>query len=183
MTTTVAPAPGPAPESLCHQLGPLRDALLRDAAAEADRIITAATNSAKGVITTATARADAEVAQALHRAELSAQAHSEQTLARLRNDGHRVVLTTQQQIRQQLIDKVHSSTQGLRTDPRYGALLNRLEMLARSQLGDDAVIERDPQLDGGIIAQAGSRRVDYRLTALADRALDILADDVAELWN
>jgi vacuolar-type H+-ATPase subunit E/Vma4 len=183
MTTTVAPAPGPASESLHHQLEPVRDALLRDAAAEADRIVAAATKSARDVVAAATASADAEVAEALHRAELSAQAHSEQALARLRNDGHRVVLTTQQQLRQQLIGEVHSAAQDLRADPRYGALLDHLETLARSQLGDDVVVERDPEPDGGIIAEAGSRRVDYRLASLADRALDILADDVAELWN
>jgi len=44
------------------------------------------------------------------------------------------------------------------------------------------VIERDPSPDGGVVARAGTRRVDYRLPILAERALDDLSDKVAELW-
>ena len=48
--------------------------------------------------------------------------------------------------------------------------------------GSVAVIERDPDPAGGIVAELGSRRVDYSLPQLADRALDVLADEVARSW-
>ncbi len=67
----------------------------------------------------------------------------------------------------------------MRDDPRYPALLDHFEAVAREQLGDDAVIERDPIPGGGIVAELGSRRVDYTLPQLADRALEVLADEVA----
>jgi vacuolar-type H+-ATPase subunit E/Vma4 len=183
MTTITAVPSGPASDTLPRKLEPVRQALLSDAVAEADRIVSTAVESATDLVAAATAQADAEVDRARHRLELSSQARADQVFARVRTDGHRVVLATQQQLGQQLIDTVHASVQELRTDPRYPALLDHLEAVARSQLGDHAIIERDPQPDGGIVAQAGSRRVDYRLAALADRALDSLADDVAQLWN
>jgi hypothetical protein len=71
----------------------------------------------------------------------------------------------------------------LRADPRYPALLDHFEQVARRQLGADAVIERDPDGVGGIVAHQGDRRVDYSLAALADRALDTLGDDIERLWT
>ncbi len=182
--TTTTPAPTEsAPRTLVQALEPVRDALLADAETEAERIVAAAADAAHEIIATATAEADAVVEQARHRAERSARAHTDMVLARTRNDAHRVVLDTQHQLNRRLIDDVHVAARDLRVDPRYPALLDHLESLARNQLGDTAVIERDPEPDGGIVAEAGTSRVDYRLPILADRALDTLADDVAELWT
>lgn len=183
MTTTPAPSSDPAVGTIRRALEPVRDALLRDASVEADRIVSAASDAAREVVASATAEADAEVDRVRHSAKLAAQAHTELTLAQLRNDAHRVVLQAQEQLRHQLIDSVHASARLVRHDPRYPKLLDHLEAMARRQLGTDALIERDPETDGGVLAEAGSRRADYRLTPLADRALDALADEVAELWN
>jgi vacuolar-type H+-ATPase subunit E/Vma4 len=183
MTTAVTPPTEPAPETLSDVLEPVRQALLGDARAEADRIASVATHCAKEVVAAAKTEADAEVERARHRAALSATAHADQILARVSNDAHRVELDTQEELRRELIDDVHTSARDIRRDPRYPALLDHLESLARSQLGAGAIIERDPHPDGGIVAVAGSRRVDYRLPVLANRALDTLADDVAELWT
>ncbi len=181
MTTTVPTPTGTSQESLTQVLEPVRQGLLDDAKAEADRIVSAATRDAEEVFATATAEADAAVDRASHRAEVSAQTHADQVLARVRNDGQRLVLSAQEGLRQQLIDEVHTAARGLVEHPRYPALLDHLESQARGQLGDDVLIDRDPE--GGLVAVAGSRRVDYRLSALASRALEALADEVAELWT
>ena len=55
--------------------------------------------------------------------------------------------------------------------------------LAAAQLGAEAEITVDPDGEPGIVASAGHRRVDYRLTTLADRAFDALGADVATLWQ
>jgi len=183
MTTASVPSSAAARDTLQHTLEPVREALLRDARAQAELIVSTATNLANELLTTAETEADAEVDGARHRAELAAQAHTQQGLAQARRDAHRVVLDGQNQLREQLLDAVHTSARQFRHDPRYQALLDQLEAVARSQLGDETVIERDPEPDGGVIAEAGSRRVDYRLVQLADRALDALSDDVVELWN
>lgn len=180
---TTAPPRATTPEDLELVLSPVRDALLADARAEAERIVSEATRSAGNTVAEAESETTAAVERARHRVELSNAARAEQTLARLRGEGHRATLETRQQLRLRLIDEVHRSARNIRADTRYPRLLNHLESLARSQLGDGAVIERGTSLDGGITAETGSRRVDYRLTALADRALDTLADDVAELWS
>ena len=79
------------------------------------------------------------------------------------------------------------SAPSLRHDPRYGALLDRLESLARQQLGAGAAVERDPVVAGravvGVIATLGSRRVSYTLPALARRALRELGEEVAGAWD
>ncbi len=172
-----------APTALRELLEPVREALLLDAAAEADRVVAAATSEAHDVVASARAEADAQVEQAQHRTTLAAQAHEALLLARVRNEGHRAVLATRRRLEQQLIDEARTAVEGLRHDPRYPAVLDHLEAMARRQLGDDAVIERDAAPAGGIVAVAGARRVDYRLATLADRAIDALADEVAELWT
>jgi hypothetical protein len=68
-------------------------------------------------------------------------------------------------------------------DPSYPRLLDRLEELARAQLGADVVIDRDPPSDGGVLASSGDRRVDYRLDALAERAAIAIEDEVAASWR
>lgn len=182
--TVALPSPrNTSADTLGQALEPVRRALLADAKAEADRIVSAALDAADELIAEAQAEADAAVDEAHHRAQLSAQAYAGQRLAQIRSDSHRAVLDTEAQLGQRLLDEVHTAARALRGEPRYPALLDHLESLARSQLGDGAVIDRDPEPDGGIVAKAGPRRVDYRLVALADRAIDTLADEVAELWG
>jgi vacuolar-type H+-ATPase subunit E/Vma4 len=182
MTTTEHRQQDAREPCLAEVLEPVRIALLSDARAEADRIVSAATSAAETAVAKAEAESLAAVERAVRRTERSSLAHSKQVLARAGNDNHREVLSTREQIRQELINEVRSAARDLRHDPRYPALLDHLETLARSQLGDEAVITRDLDTDGGIVAETGRRRVDYRLPLLADRALDHLADEVAELW-
>jgi vacuolar-type H+-ATPase subunit E/Vma4 len=178
-----APAQSTTTDELAARLEPVRDALLADADAEAARIVAEARRVADDAVTSATHAADAAVEAAQQRSELAGRAHADLALARARNDAHTNILRTQEELRRELADRVHAAVDEVRDDPRYPALLDQLEVMVDSQLGSAAIIERDPDAHGGIIAVAGDRRVDYTLRALADRALDAIADEVAQLWT
>lgn len=183
MTATLDRSIDTASLSLEEALQPVRLALLADAELEADRIIAAARTAADESVAGALSEADAEVERARDRAERSARAHTARLQARVLDQGRRTVLAAKEQLRRRLVDDVHDAALELREDPRYPLLLDHLEALAVRQLGDDAVIERDPEGAGGLIARTDLRRVDYRLASLADRALDALADEVGALWD
>ncbi len=181
MTASTSATPDLDP--LVDALGPVRSALLEDAAREADRIVNDAAHDAESIVDEAEADARAEVRRAEERSEMSARARADRMLARARNDSHHEILRAKEDIRHRLLEAVHAAALALREDPRYPDLLTELVRLARDQLGPDAVFERDPADHGGILVTDGSHRLDYTLPALADRALDVLADDVAELWR
>lgn len=100
-----------------------------------------------------------------------------------RADANQRILRTRATIDERILDATRRAVLELREDPRYPGLLDHLERLARSQLGADEVIERDPEGAGGIIGHLDGRRVDYTLATLADRALDQLGDDIERLWT
>lgn len=189
MTTATAataptdPATFAADSSLREQLEPARRALLADADDEAERIVSEASRTAADIIGTAERECETQLDQVRRRRDRSTEAYVEQMLTTARSDAHEAVLRAREASRRRLIDAIHQSVMALPDDPRYGALLDHLEELARRQLGVDAVIDRDPRPGGGIIAVSGSRRVDYTLPALADRALEGLADKIVQLWE
>ncbi len=168
---------------LAVRLEPVRAALLADASEEADRVLASADREATEI----TASAEAEMAAARQRAEQrgmrSAEARADQLLAQARSDAHRRVLEAKEAIRRRLVVAVHEAALGLRDDERYPLLLDRLEAMARRQLGADVTIERDPPDVGGVRAGTADRRVDYSLTALSNRALQTMADEMARLWS
>jgi vacuolar-type H+-ATPase subunit E/Vma4 len=92
------------------------------------------------------------------------------------------VLEAQRRVHDEVIRAAHEAVIDIRADPRYPALLDHLESEAREQLGRGAIIERDPN-GGGVVGAADGRGVDYTLPALADRALAVHADEVAQLWS
>jgi vacuolar-type H+-ATPase subunit E/Vma4 len=169
--------------TLEESLEPVHQALTADGETQAREIVSEATRAADDLVAQAERHAEIEVDNARRRNERSATASVDQTLARARADAHRVVLQTQARHHQHLIDEVRDAAMAMRRDPRYPALLDHLETLAKTQLGSTAAIERDPDLGGGVRAVAGNRQVDYTLEALADRALDTLADEVTQLWT
>jgi vacuolar-type H+-ATPase subunit E/Vma4 len=179
--TTVAPAPSGLSETRA-ELEPVREALFADAKFEADRLIADATSAVAIEADEAEREAHAEIERAARRGAASAQARASQDLARARNIAHHQSLQAKDDIRGRFHDAVHAAALDLRNDARYPALLNKLEGLARDQLGPNTSIERDPNGLGGVVGVSGARRVDYTLPALADRALESVADKVAQLW-
>lgn len=170
-------ADGPALE----ELEPVRRALLDDARAQADRLVADARADADRALAAAQAEVDAAVERARSKAAASARARSEDELATARRDAYAAILAAQAELRSELVEEVRARLASVRSDPRAPRLVDHLVALARTQLGDGAEIIHDP--DGGIVATAGPRRVDYRLTALADRAVEAAAEEVATLWT
>jgi hypothetical protein len=166
--------------SLADRLEPVRRAVLADARARADEIVANARREAREVVDRAERDVDEAVADAVRRSTIAARAHADQLRARAATDAHAEELSAREEIRQQLRDAVREAARGLPDDPRYPGLLDGLEARARTQLGPDARVERDPT--GGIVAVAGSRRVDYSLPALAERAIEAHPEVVA-LWT
>jgi vacuolar-type H+-ATPase subunit E/Vma4 len=158
-------------------------ALLEDARDEANQIVAEGRQAADRVIRETIADVDAEVEHERHRSELTAQAHSRRVLARARNDARAEVLRKQEQLRCELVDRVRAAALEIRLDRRYPIVLDRLEAMALEQLGEQATVERDRQPDGGVVATAGTRRVDYTLRAIADRTLDAMSDEAVRLWT
>ncbi len=181
MTTGIAS--GTRSGVLLDSLLPAGAALLDDARSEARRILAEANHAAEERIAQAEREAEVELDRARRRQEQAAQARVDQELARARTEAHDRVLSTRSELRDRLVDDVHAAALAMRHDTRYPDLLDRLEAIVRAQLGTGAVIERDPDPAGGVRATSGRRQVDYTLPALADRALDVLADQVATLWT
>jgi vacuolar-type H+-ATPase subunit E/Vma4 len=164
------------------RLEPVRRALLADARSEGERILAQARVDASERVEEAERRADEELQRASQRGRKVAEARTAAELARAAERARREVLATERRIWERLLADARSAAIDLRSDSRYPALHDALERLARAQLGDEVTIERDDCAGGLVAADARGRRVDYRLPALAERALDGLADDVAALW-
>jgi len=164
------------------ELEPVRRALLDDAAAEAEGLVDAAIREVEASIAEVQQQCDQEVSEIEQRSARAARASLDQRISIARAEAHRAVLGARSRAHDRLVEAARAAAIELRQDPRYPALLDHFEAVAREQLGDEAVIERDPDPAGGIVAELGSRRVDYSLPQLADRALDVLADEVARSW-
>jgi len=135
------------------------------------------------VVGSARQEADAEETEARRRAAEAGRARLEWDLARARADANHEILAVRAELRGRLIAEARRAAVELRRHPRYPELLDRLEALARSQLGPAAAIDRAPGPAGGLVATAGHRRVDYSLPSLAERALADLEDEVTASWN
>lgn len=181
-TTLPVPAGDTADPSTTTELEPVRRALLADATAQAEALVAAATRDVEASIAEVEQECDEQVTEIEQRSARASRASLDQRIAEARADAHEAVLAARARTHDRLVEAAHAAAIGMRGDPRYPALLDHFERVARDQLGDDAVIERDPTPNGGIVATLGSRRVDYSLPQLADRALDVLADEVTRSW-
>ncbi len=188
MTATVWPVrsvdhdPADDPADLVAALEPVRRALLDDAGQEAERLVEEATTEAEARVSAVEARAERAVEQARQRARATAAARARRAVGAARRDAHAAQLEAESGIFADVVERLHRAVDAMPSDPRYDALLDRLEEAARRRLGEKATIERDPE-GGGVRASRDERRVDYGLRALADRALEALAEEVAELWS
>ena len=93
------------------------------------------------------------------------------------------MLAAQRQVYDDLVERAHAGVRALARRDDYRTLIARLSAQATSQLGPDAVVTVDPDGEPGLTAAAGSRRVDYRLTTLADQAIGRLGPTLAKLWS
>jgi hypothetical protein len=159
MTRTQGPADG--------ELKPVRDALLRMARADADAVL---------------ARADLEVADLLAQADAEAQATLDRARTQAAEDRAVLVAAERSRVlgearsvelraRRAAYDAlVAAATDAVRAreaaDPQVVAVLSER---ARRELGPDATLTLLP--DGGLIAEAGGRRLCLPLSSLVEGAV------------
>jgi vacuolar-type H+-ATPase subunit E/Vma4 len=164
-------------------LEPLRRALQGQAATEARRRRAEVEQECERLH----AEAEAQARSLGEEARLEGELAAAREAGRRRAAAHRRARELELQAQRSLLDQLRLRSQeaalGLRSDPRYAELLDRLASSARSQLGPEARVEIDPPSAGGLTARAGSRSVDYSLRVLVDRAIEELDGEVEALWR
>ena len=159
-----------------------RDALLSDARAAAQRVREEAEADAEARLEVARREAEETIARARARGIAEGRVDAAQEEARERAFARMDVLAAQRESYDELRRCAREAALGLRKEPGYADLLERLAAAARRDLGDDAELEIDPPDVGGVRARAGSRRVEYTLPALADRCAEELGTAAQRLW-
>ena len=141
---------------------------IEEALAAAEQVAAEADAASRRRLDDAARTAEAMLAAA--RADATAQADRDTAaaMARERRRARTIVLGARRAVYEDLMSRVHVAAVALRTEPAYDRLLEALEGVARRQLGDGAIVVRDPTPSGGIVAEADGRRVDYTLLVLAE---------------
>lgn len=153
---------------------PARRSLLERVHDEVERLLAEADERAAEIVAHADAEGEALVARARAEGEAAAALEGAQEQAQARRAARSAVLGA----RKVLYDELQRGARAGVLELRGPALLDRLETVAREQLGADAVVTRAD----GVRAVAGARSVDYTLEALATRALEELGAEVERLW-
>jgi vacuolar-type H+-ATPase subunit E/Vma4 len=165
----VSTVPLPVAPKDSDALGPVRAALLALAARDAERMLAAADADAAATLAVADAEAETIRARARSEAETDAAAFLATEQARAHRLARSVELRARRAAYDDLVHRVHEAVRELSEETAP-----TLTALARSELGPEVTVTGSP--DGGVVAEAGGRRVSYTLTALADRAVaDLLA--------
>ena len=141
---------------------PVSAAMLRRATAEAEAIMAAARRDAAALL--AAARRDAEAALGQARADGIAQA---------------APLAAERGLHHQAERRIRAAVVGLRDQPGYGELRDRLTALSRTAAGPGAAVSEHPA--GGVVAHVPGVFVDCSLPRLADRVIGDLGPRISEL--
>ncbi|MFI7063589.1 hypothetical protein ACIBL3_21570 [Kribbella sp. NPDC050124] len=171
------PLPSPADAAL----DPVRDALLAAARADAAAELRDAESRRDTLLADARRTADELVADARVKGEAEATVLLTARMADSRRDARRTVLAAQRALYDELRRRCRLAAVALVRRPDYEQLRKRLVAQAEDLLGPGAAVTDSP--DGGVLASAGTRRLDLSLPALVDRVVDRSGTEVAELWT
>jgi hypothetical protein len=158
---------------------PLRRTALAEARAEADRLRAQAQQRRVARLADARRRAAELREDSLAAAQEAAERDALRTLYAARRSAHELLLAARQEVYADLLREIGERAGGLRED--YQAISERLIGEARSRLGEGVEICEAPE--GGIIARACGRQIDYSLPTRLGRCLTQLDDEVAALWS
>lgn len=172
---------GQTAEPMGAALEPVRTELLRAARADADGLLAEAEAYRARIVANAEARAEAIVDEARRRGREDAADDAASVRRHARRTARADLLATRTELYDELRGRVVAGVRARREEPGYASLVDGMTRRARQLLGPDADITPVP--DGGVVATAGGRRVDYSLTAVATRALDGLGGRARELWE
>jgi len=146
-------------------LQPVRAAMVRRATAEAEGIIAMARRDAAALLAAARRHAEAALAQARTDGLTQAAPVAAAERNRGRRPAREIVLETERAIRDEVEHRIRAAVPGLRRQPGYADLRDRLSGLCRAAAGPDAQIAEHPA--GGVVARAPGVIVDCSLPQLA----------------
>jgi vacuolar-type H+-ATPase subunit E/Vma4 len=164
-------------------LDTVRQVELHAATEQADAIRRAGNRSADQILAQAEADAAALIARRCAAAERLAQLEGRDRLAEARAGARRTVLRAQRGV---LIDAraaAQRAVSDLVGDPRLERLLGQLADDARERLAAAEAVRVMATTDGGFVARAGTREIDYSLRAQVDRIVDAMASELERLWR
>lgn len=159
-------------------LAPLASALLDRARQDAQATLARADEDAGATVAQARAEADALLADARAKGAADGAAVSAAARMRAEREARRVLLEAGSVARDDLRRAAREAVAGLRHDPRYPQVIDALRARAAHELGPEATVT--VLAGGGLLAEAGSRRVEYVLADLADDLLDQMDSTVGE---
>lgn len=164
-------------QSADDALEPIRRALIRRARQDAAEIL----DQARAAARAAREQAEAEATAITERAAAAGRARAARQLAAEHRDAARRRRARDLAARREIYDRwCAASTEAvtrMRFAPEYPQLLSDLRECAHRMLGPQARMIEDPA--GGLVARADGRILDLRLTTIAARALDQVADRIA----
>jgi len=160
-------------------LAPVQDALLREATDRADQIVADAHADAEAQVAAARARAEDIMTRAAADGRLAATALMADERGRGRLAARSVLLDADRQAYDAVADAIRSAVCGLRDQPGYAEIRERLAGVARSTAGSDATVIDHP--DGGVLARGPGITVDCSLPRLADLVVTALGPKIREV--
>jgi vacuolar-type H+-ATPase subunit E/Vma4 len=161
-------------------LAPVQTKLHVQAEAEARTTLDQARRQAGRIRSEARARAAGILADSRAEGEEQARAAVAARVVRRRREARDVVLSVQRDLYDELRRASRDAARALRDSSDYPEILRRLTKRAVAAMGPEAAMQESP--DGGIVAVAGSRRLDLSLPVLAEREVDRLGSEVERLW-
>lgn len=160
-------------------IAPVRAALLRSSRAQAEQIRAAATRAADVLIGQARIDAAGRIRQARDEGRSQAAPLALAELSRARQQARAITLQAGRRFQAELEGRITAAITGMKDEPDYGELRDRLAELALRTAGPGAVISEHPQ--GGVVARAPGVLVDCSLPRLAQRVIGALAARIRDV--
>ena len=160
-------------------LAPVRAALLRSASAQAAQILADARRAADALREQARRDAASMITQAQAEGRAQAGPLARAEISRGHREARAAVLRAQLCARGELEHRIESAVTGLKDEPGYNELRDRLAELALQAAGPGATMSEHPA--GGVVARAPGVLVDCSLPKLAQQAIEALGPRASEL--
>jgi len=164
------------------QLAPLEGALLSAAREQAAARLREAEARAKATTNEGATRARSLIEEATAEGERAAEREASRRLVEARRQARTAVLGAQRAAYDRLVSEAVTQAEALRKAPEYRDLERSLVAAAKTILGAEAKIVRNPDSRAGVQAQSGNRFVDLTLATLARRCVERLGAQVTQLW-
>jgi vacuolar-type H+-ATPase subunit E/Vma4 len=162
-----------------YSLTRLRETLVDNAKNDAGLVVAAAHEEAGAILQKARDAASTIIADARARALDVARGRAEASIRKMQRSCRTQVLSAQSAACDRLRQQARQAAEAAASGDGYKAVLGRLEATAKRQLGAAAAVTVEAGA-AGITAQANSMRVDYTLSAIADRIVDELLPQFLE---